>query len=131
MGYKHEKNVMSINENDDINSFETPDIHANDDSQEFVRLLIQFWDRNLTRIFKKEKDIRIATAVVQLFRDVGGIENFKKKALYLMIREQTDCDTTNIKKVINKMKTYTYKQLQEYYQTGTIKGLDSNYFSYE
>lgn len=90
------------------------------DTQEFLNLLIQFWDFNLTKIFKKKKEIEIANAVIELLRRSNSIENFNKKALYLLIREMTNQKTINITKVINKMKVYVLRQLNEYRQTGYL-----------
>jgi hypothetical protein len=83
---------------------------------EFLTLMIEFWDENLEKMFKKENEFRIAAAVVEIFRNCGTIENFNKKALYLYIRERTNCKTQNITKVINKMKA-TQKTIQEQYRS--------------
>ena len=71
---------------------------------EFFRLMIEYWDNNIERIFKKENELQIAYAVMEIFRNSDRIENFNKKALYLYIREMTNCKTQNITKVVNKMK---------------------------
>lgn len=90
------------------------------DAREFIELLVQYWDFNLTKIFKKKKEIEIANAVIELFRRSNTIENFNKKALYLLIREMTNQKTINITKVINKMKLHVYRQMQEYRRTGYL-----------
>lgn len=90
------------------------------DAQEFISLLVQYWDFNLTKIFKKKKELEIANAVIELLRRSNTIENFNKKALYLLIREMTDQKTINITKVINKMKIHVYKQMDEYRRTGYL-----------
>jgi len=100
------------------------------DSREFIQLLVQYWDFNLTKIFKKKRDIEIATAVVELLRRVDGIDNFNKKALYLMIREMTNHKTSHITKVINKMKVYVYEKIQEFRRTGHLAD-PSTYFTYK
>ena len=88
---------------------------------EFLTLMIEYWDTNLEILFKKEHEYRIAAAVVEIFRNCESIENFNKKALYLYIREMTNCKTQNITKVINKMKSLQ-KGIQKQYQTnGYIK----------
>jgi hypothetical protein len=131
-GYKQEKRNVYLSDSsedyisiDDIDVIEAPDTFQHEDMKEFVALMIDYWDRNLTRIFKKKRDIDIATAVVELFRRAEGIENFNKKALYLLIREMTDCKTSYITKVVNKMRQHIAAQLQEFYSRGTIEGEDS------
>jgi hypothetical protein len=56
---------------------------------EFVRQMLDYWDNNITNIFRRQKDILVADAVLELFRRRENIENFNKKALYIMIREMT------------------------------------------
>lgn len=93
---------------------------AKSDARDFINLLVQYWDFNLTKIFKKKKDIEIANAVVELLRRSNSIENFNKKALYLLIREMTNHKTVHITKVINKMKVHVLQQMQEYRRTGHL-----------
>ena len=48
------------------------------------------------------------------------IENFNKKALYILIREMTNVDTTYITKVTNVLKKHYIKLANEYHSTGNI-----------
>lgn len=100
------------------------------DMAEFSRLMVAYWDHNLTRIFKKKKDIDIANAIIELFRRAEGIENFNKKALYLMVREMTGQKTTAVTKVVNKMAEYVEQHLREFRKTGTLTELPP-YFRYQ
>lgn len=92
---------------------------------EFLKLMIEFWDENLQTVFKKEHEYRIAAAVVEIFRNCDTIENFNKKALYLYIREMTNCKTQNITKVINKMKDIQKNIQHQYREDGHIR-MDMN-----
>ncbi len=85
--------------------------------------MIEFWDENLGKLFKKETEFKIASAVVEIFRKCSSIENFNKKALYLYIREMTNCKTQNITKVINKMKD-TQKNIQTQYRKNGYIDMD-------
>lgn len=92
------------------------------DNQEFVQLLVKYWDDHLDTFFQKPRDKHIAGAVVDLFRHCNRIELFNKKALYLYIREHSGCHTQNITKIINNM-LFNYGILRrEYLSTGTIVG---------
>ena len=51
----------------------------------FVDELQRFWDINLTNVFRRDKDIRVADSVLHIFRIKENIENFNKKALYILI----------------------------------------------
>ncbi len=99
------------------------------DVKEFTALMLDFWEHNLTRIFKKKKDIEIADAILELFRRSAGIENFNKKALYLMVREMTGYKTSNITKVVNKMSLYVRTHMAEFRDHGTITD-QSEHFTY-
>lgn len=90
------------------------------DTSDFVELLIQYWDFNLDRIFKKKRDKEIANAVVELMKRANTIENFNKKALYVLIREMTNNKTVHITKVINKMKVHVLEQMKEYRRSGYL-----------
>jgi hypothetical protein len=91
-----------------------------DEYDEFRQLMLKFWDINLTKIFIKKRDIQIADAILELFRRSKYVENFNKKHLYLLIREMTDCKTHYITKVVNQMKSYQTKLLNEYLDTGDV-----------
>ena len=88
---------------------------------EFVQLMVNYWDENINLIFKKRRDIEIAYAVIELFRNVKSLEFFNKKALYLLIREMTNHKTQYITKVINKMLDYYPTIKNMYYNSGTIE----------
>lgn len=90
------------------------------DTSDFVELLVQYWDFNLERIFKKKRDRDIANAVVELMKRANTIENFNKKALYVLIREMTNNKTVHITKVINKMKVHVLEQMKEYRRSGYL-----------
>ena len=99
---------------------------------EFKELMLQYWDKNLTKVFSKKRDIQIADAILELFRRSQFIENFNKKHLYLLIREMTDCKTHYITKVVNVMKTHQKKMLNEYLDYGSVTDNpdEDEFFSY-
>jgi len=90
------------------------------ETKEFIKLMVEYWDQNVGRFFTKERDLRIANAVVEIFRNAGRIDVFNKKALYLYIREIADCQTQHITKVINKMAGPQDIIKQEYINSGNI-----------
>jgi hypothetical protein len=89
-------------------------------SKDFVSQMIEYWNNNLINVFKRPKDIKIADSVVELFRRKESIDNFNKKALYILIREMTGLKTQHITRVIGVMKKYNSKLLKEYYSSGSI-----------
>lgn len=136
--YKHEKRTTTLTDDnadsqipiETMENLEAPDEHENEDMQEFYKLIIEYWEKNVVRFFKKKRDIDIANAVIELMRKAENIENFNKKALYLLIREQTDSKTSYITKVVNKMKRYIILQLKEFNLNGTVALGESKYFKF-
>ena len=96
--------------------------------KQFKNLMLEYWDKNLTVVFTKKRDIQIADAVLELFRRSEHIENFNKKHLYLLIREMTDVKTHYITKVVNVMKTHQKKILNEYLEHGEFTTDDETFW---
>ena len=82
--------------------------------------MLEYWDNNIANIFRRQKDILVADAVLELFRRRTDIENFNKKALYIMIREMTGSNTQHITRVINQMKKYYFNMMQEFTEDGMV-----------
>ncbi len=76
---------------------------------EFLDLFIDKVDRKLHVIFNKQDDLKVADAVLTLFKKRESLEIFNKKALYIYIREITGCDTPAITKVTKVLKKYYIK----------------------
>jgi hypothetical protein len=89
--------------------------------------LAQFLDRwvesmydELEEMFPKNSDIKIADAVLTIFKTRNDLDIFKKKALYIYIREMTDCETPALTKVINILKDDFREKYQKLYDQGLI-----------
>ena len=87
---------------------------------EFVDQMLEYWDNNITNIFRRQKDILVADSVLELFRRRKNIENFNKKALYIMIREMTGSNTQHITRIINVMKKYNKRLQHEFEKHGMV-----------
>ena len=111
--YKKMKTHDKIDVMDWDRSIQTEISQKDTDSsyKEFVSQMLEYWDNNMNVIFRRQKDIRVADAVLHIFRIKGNIENFNKKPLYILIREMTQSNTQHITRVINVMKKYQ-KDLQ-------------------
>jgi len=100
---------------------QTEDVHHKQkETNEFMKLMIDYWEKNVNKIFSKQRDLNIANAVIELFRNSDRLDDFNKKTLYLYIREISNCKTQQITKVINKMKSYQNAVLQSYQNRGNI-----------
>jgi len=76
----------------------------------FYNSIIDYWDQNIPKVFKKQRDIKIAHSILDLMTRVDSIEIFNKKALYILLREISGSQTQHITKVLNVMRTH-YKTL--------------------
>ncbi len=122
--YKKFNQTVEISEEHDENTIQlqqTDKYYLQQEMNDFIRLIVEFWERNVEKIFTKERDLNIANAVVNLFRNSDRIDAFNKKALYLYIREMASCKTQQITKVINKMKQYHDTIQRSYLEDGDIE----------
>jgi hypothetical protein len=103
--YKKLMNNSSI-ENIDLIE-DTPKIYT-DLSKISLGSIIDNWLEDcygrLEILFPRESDRKVADSVLTLFNKRENINVFKKKALYIYVREMTDCETPVITSVINTLK---------------------------
>lgn len=76
---------------------------------EIVNIFVEKSYETLERDFPKKQEQVVADAVLTLFKTRHDLDIFKKKALYIYIREMTDCETPTLTKVINKLKDNFYE----------------------
>ena len=88
---------------------------------EYIEQLAEYWRHNLSTVFKRKKDLDVANAVVELIDMRENIDNFNKKALYILIREMTGSNTQHITRVINVMRKHHNKLQQTYLSTGSVE----------
>ena len=88
--------------------------------KEYVHQFVEYWENNITNVFTRKKDILVADSVLEIFRRAQHIENFNKKALYIMIREMSGSKTQHITRIVNTMKKYHQNLSQEYTNVGHI-----------
>jgi len=89
--------------------------------KEYLDLFVEYWTNNLTTVFKRKQDIDVANAVLYLFETRENIENFNKKALYILIREMTGSNTQHITRVVNVMKKHHVNLQKNYLATGSVE----------
>ena len=119
--YKKLKQIGSFDDMED--SFE---VNTDLDSPSAVTLsrFLDEWVEEmyeqLDTLFIRESEIKIADAVLTIFKTRHDLDIFKKKALYIYIREMTDCETPHLTKVIAKLKEEFYNKYQFYYDQGLL-----------
>ena len=74
----------------------------------------------LDELFLKDSEKRIAVAILTIFKKRSDLEIFKKKALYIYIREMTDCETPQLTRVISTLKKNFYEGYLELYDRGVL-----------
>jgi len=90
--------------------------------RDFTDLWVDWYDTHINTTFVNKRDIIVADTILELFRIRENIENFNKKALYILIRERTGLKTQNITKVLNIMKHDYKKMYSVYRKSGHVVG---------
>ena len=88
-----------------------------EEKRDFIDIFVNVFEKNLALFFNKQRDIQIADSIIYLFKTRDNIENYNKKALYILIRERTGIKTQYITSVITKFKLI-YGRLYEAYSNG-------------
>jgi hypothetical protein len=121
--YKRFNQHVEISDDTNENTYklQQDDPHyKEEENREFISMMVSYWENNVNKIFTKQRDINIANAVIELFRNSDRIDAFNKKALYLYIREISSCKTQQITKVINRMKNYQNNITKSYVKNGIL-----------
>ncbi len=88
---------------------------------QFFDEYIEIMYEELDELFFKEKDKQIADAILKCFTHRSGLPVYKKKALYIFIREQVpDCKTPHLTRVIKILKDRYYDLYNSRYDTGLV-----------
>ena len=115
----------------DISTLSNMSIKSNEKNSflnDFIDDLIVYFEQNLSTIFKNSTDINVAYAIIELFKKRDGIENFNKKSLYILIREMTNVNTSQITRVTNIFKKHYTKLLSHYDKYGTLANNKNKFF---
>jgi hypothetical protein len=117
--YKKLKQVGSFDEMED--SYEVEGV-LNSERKIALTTIVDYFVENsyetIDELFPKEQDQKVADAILTLFKTRHDLEIFRKKALYIYIREMTDCETPTLTKVISKLKEEFYKVYKSYQDAG-------------
>lgn len=121
---KNYKKLKQSSTMDNINptyELETPEVHPYAKSlKELFDIYIEEMYERLDELFPKEADKQIADAVLTLFKKRYDLDIFKKKALYIYIREMTGTETPYLTKVINVLKEEFYKLYRRFDEQGLV-----------
>jgi len=91
---------------------------------EIFKKTINYFDDNLNTLFPKKNDRNVAESILYLCKNKDAIDNFNKKALYIMIREMTDVKTSKITQISNVFRKIYPKIQQEIILNGHLNNLN-------
>ena len=121
---KNYKKLKQVGSFSDIEESYNDDIDLDSPSAKTLTLFIDSWVESmydtLDDLFIKETDRKIADAVLTIFKTRNDLDIFKKKALYIYIREMTDCETPQLTKVISTLKQEFKDKYQLLYDQGLL-----------
>lgn len=85
---------------------------------EFMNQFVIWLSKNKKEIVSKERDIKILESIIEIFNRRQDIDNFNKKAIYIMIREMSDVKTQYITRVVNVVKKHFLERFSLYKNNG-------------
>jgi len=119
--YKRLKSLAPVEDFNGTYDLDTADVrpYAFTLRQIFDIYIEKTYDK-LDDLFPKEADRKVADAILVLFKKRYDLDIFKKKALYIYIREMTGTETPYLTKVINVLKTEFYQLYNGLEEQGLI-----------
>jgi hypothetical protein len=121
---KNYKKLKQIGSFDEIEESYDQNIDLESPSAKTLNNFMNAWIDSIymkiEEMFIKDSDIKIADAVLTVFRTRHDLDIFKKKALYIYIREMTDCETPQLTKVITTLKEDFRENYQKLYDQGLL-----------
>jgi len=119
--YKKLKQIGSFEEMEDSYEVEgVPNSERKIKIAVIVNLFVENSYDNIQVLFPKDQDQKVADAILTLFTTRHDLEIFRKKALYIYIREMTDCETPTLTRVISKLKDEFYSLHKTYQEAGFL-----------
>ncbi len=119
--YKRLKSLAPVEEFNGTYEIETNVLHPNALTlRQIFDIYIERTYGRLDVLFPKEADKKVAGAVLTLFEKRYDLDIFKKKALYIYIREMTGTETPYLTKVINVLRDEFYDIYNALEQQGMV-----------
>jgi hypothetical protein len=94
-----------------------------EERNDFIDIFVNVVEKYLALFFPKQRDIQVADTVLYLFKNREHIENYNKKAIYILVRERTGVNSQNITSVINKVKEIYGTLYHQYKESINIETL--------
>ena len=95
--------------------------HERSAIQHFFDEYLKHWEDNIHTHFESNTTIRVAEALLDVFKKVDNIERFNKRDIYVMIREQSGIeDVKYITPVVRTFREHYEKHIKRFRKTGEI-----------
>jgi hypothetical protein len=128
---ENNKNYYHYKRTQDIDAIDSERIVINekiktdliDERNDFIDSFVILVEKYLPLFFPKNRDIQVADAVLYLFKNREHIENYNKKAIYILVKERTGVNSQHITNVLNKVKNIYSNLYKEYRYNNNIESL--------
>jgi len=107
IGDQHDDNSL-------INSILVKEPEPEIDRLDIVEIFVKYVDENLLILFDKTEEMKVADAILEIFKKRENIDIFNKKAVFIYVKEMTEVQSNTITKVIKKLKVIYKKILNNY-----------------
>ena len=124
------KNYLILNNNANYKKYKSHDsIDAaralashpvNEDPMIILEESIRYFEDKTPEIFSKHRDRMIAYAIIDLMKARNTIEDFNKKAIYILLREMTNVETSQITKVLNVLRKHMKTLRNNFHMRGSV-----------
>ena len=124
------KNYLILNNNANYKKYKSHDsidaakalssTTVNEDPQIILEESIRYFEDKTPEIFSKHRDRIISYAIIDLMKSRKTIEDFNKKAIYILLREMTNFETSHITKVLNVLKKHMRTLQNNFHTRGSV-----------
>ena len=121
--YKKKINTTAIDyvDNNNGHSYDIESGSPRSDLENYMDAYVEFCTENLEDIFQTEVELKIADAIMQIFKSRESIDIINKKALYIYIREMVPgVNTPRITKTANRLKEIFQSNYQYFLEYGSV-----------
>lgn len=117
--YRKKKQIRTL---DDVDDYVEEHVETYDKTKtlsEFVDSWVECISKELPTMFSGI-ELEVAEAILTLFRTRKDLDVFRKKALYIYVREITNCETPYLTKVVSVLKAHFYKKYEAQLEEGVL-----------
>jgi len=126
---RNQSNYNNLKNRTDIESYDDSvtalNLYSNEESstdlKNYLDEFLEYLGDNTHSFFTKANDLKVVDAFLELLSDREYIENYNKKAIYILLKEMTGLTAQQITKVLSQIKIIFNRLYDIYCREGTIK----------